>query len=47
MVSLGPEPADHPAEEAELHADLDQQRQIYQRHRLEGGKRATHVPFPA
>ena len=47
MVSLGPEPADHAAEQTELHADLDQQRQIHQRHRLEGGKRATHVPFPA
>jgi len=47
VVPLGSQPADHATKKPILHADLDQQRKINQRDRLERCEGAAHVAFPA
>ncbi len=47
VVAFGAQVQDRAAEEAELHADLDEHRQIAERQRLERGDRGPDVPAPA
>src|SRR5919197_5292867 len=47
MVTLRAQSTDHTSEQAPLHADLDQKRQVDQGQRFESGDRAAHVSLAA